>query len=164
MDGIAKLACRAVGALALAAAAAMLIPPGDARAQADTLRVIAHADLRNIDPIWTTAGITLAHGYMIYDKLYEFDAEGVAQPQMAEGHTLSEDGLVYTITLRDGLLFHDGAPVTATDVVRSLERWRQRDPVRGRPGPDDPVPVAAGEEPAAGRRARDVRACDRAHL
>ncbi|MEQ9811913.1 MAG: ABC transporter substrate-binding protein [Azospirillaceae bacterium] len=113
----------AVSGLALAGALAA----APVLAQDETLRVVIHADLRNLDPIWTTAGITLAHGYMIYDKLYEFDSAGVPQPQMAEGHTVSEDGLVWTITLRDGLSFHDGDPVTAQDVVASLERWWQRD-------------------------------------
>src|SRR5690606_6924166 len=40
---------------------------------------------------------------------------------------VSEDGLVYTFTLRDGLVFHDGEPVTAEDAVASLKRWGERD-------------------------------------
>ncbi len=46
---------------------------------------------------------------------------------MAEGYEVSDDGLVYTITLRDGLKFHDGAPVTAEDAVASIIRWGARD-------------------------------------
>ncbi len=114
---------RAVSAAALAIGLAAV----PALAQEKVLRVITSADLKNIDPIWTTAGITLAHGYMIYDKLYEFDSNRVPRPQMAASHTVSPDGLVYTITLRDGLVFHDGAPVTAKDVVQSLKRWSKRD-------------------------------------
>lgn len=92
-----------------------------------TLRVLAHADLQNIDPVWTTAGITIEHGYMIYDKLFEFDRAGKAQPQMADSYTISDDGLVHTITLRDGLKFTNGQPVTAADVIASLKRWSTRD-------------------------------------
>ena len=45
-----------------------------ATAQAETvLRVVPHADLKNIDPIWTTAYITRNHGYMIYDTLFALD-------------------------------------------------------------------------------------------
>src|SRR3546814_10719035 len=41
--------------------------------------------------------------------------------------TTSADGLVWTFTLRDGLLWHDETPVTAEDCVASLKRWSQKD-------------------------------------
>ncbi len=91
------------------------------------LKVVPHADLRNIDPIWTTAYITRNHGYLVFDTLFAMDENLEVQPQMAEGYEVSEDGLTYTITLRDGLKFHDGAPVTAEDAVASIKRWGQRD-------------------------------------
>jgi peptide/nickel transport system substrate-binding protein len=102
-----------------------LIAP--AAAQEDVLRVVMHSDLKIIDPIWTTAYITRNHGYMVYDTLLALDENGEVQPQMAEGWEVSDDGLTYTFTLRDGLTFHDGSPVTSADVVASLERWGQRD-------------------------------------
>ncbi|WP_369334879.1 ABC transporter substrate-binding protein, partial [Streptomyces sp. SID13666] len=74
----------------------------------------------------TTAHITRDHAYMIYDVLIAVDENFKPQPQMAEW-TVSDDGKTYTFTLRDGLKFHDGAPVTAADVVASLERWAKRD-------------------------------------
>jgi peptide/nickel transport system substrate-binding protein len=91
------------------------------------LRVVPHADLKNLDPIWTTAYISRNHGYLIYDTLYAMDEKFVPQPQMAEGHTVSDDKLTWTFTLRDGLKFHDGNPVTGEDVVASLKRWGARD-------------------------------------
>jgi len=54
--------------------------------------------------------------------LLGMDAKFAPQPQMAD-HTVSEDGMVYTLTLRDGLSWHDGSPVTAQDCVASLRRW-----------------------------------------
>ena len=48
-----------------------------------TLKVIPHADLKNTDPIWTTAYITRNHGYMIYDTLFSLDAN--LQPAAADG-------------------------------------------------------------------------------
>ena len=72
------------------------------------LKVVPHADLRNVDPIWTTAYITRNHGYLVFDTLFALDENLDVQPQMAAGHEVSEDGLTYTITLRDGLQFHDG--------------------------------------------------------
>src|SRR3546814_12958253 len=46
---------------------------------------------------------------------------------MVETWTVSDDGLEWTFTLRDGLKWHDGAPVRAEDCVASLERWGKRD-------------------------------------
>ncbi|HUE44636.1 MAG TPA: ABC transporter substrate-binding protein, partial [Aestuariivirgaceae bacterium] len=113
-----------IAAAALVAAGLGLIAPASAQS---VLRVVPHADLQNLDPIWTTAYITRNHGYLIYDTLYAMDESFNPQPQMAEGHEVSEDGLVWTFTLRDGLKFHDGADVTGEDVVASLQRWGQRD-------------------------------------
>ena len=91
------------------------------------LRVIPHADLKNLDPIWTTAYISRNHGYMIYDTLFAMDESFTPQPQMVDTWSTSADGLVWTFVLRDGLKFHDGAPVTGEDVVASLKRWGARD-------------------------------------
>ena len=92
----------------------------------DTLRVTALQDLKNLDPIFTTAHVTRDHGYMVYDPLFSMDENLVGRPQMVDSFELSEDELVYTFTLRGGLKFSDGAPVTSTDVIASLERWGQR--------------------------------------
>ena len=91
------------------------------------LRVVPHADLKNIDPIWTTAYITRNHGYMVYDTLFAMDDDLKPQPQMVDSWTTSDDGLTWTFVLRDGLKWHDGAAVTAEDCVASLERWGKRD-------------------------------------
>lgn len=100
---------------------------GTAAAQEKVLRVVPYADLRNTDPIWTTATITQHHGYMIYDTPFAMDENFEPQPQMVDSWSISDDNLTYTFTLRDGLLFHDGTPVIADDVVASLERWGVRD-------------------------------------
>ena len=92
-----------------------------------TLKFIPHADLKIIDPIWTTAYISRNHGYMIYDVLFALDENLNIQPQMVDTWDVSDDALQYTFTLRDGLLWHDGQPVTSDDVVASLRRWGQKD-------------------------------------
>jgi peptide/nickel transport system substrate-binding protein len=61
---------------------------------------------------------------MTYDVLIALDDKLTAQPQMVENWEGSQDCLRYTFTLRDGLQWHDGQPVTSTDVVASLKRWR----------------------------------------
>ncbi len=96
---------------------------------AQTLRAVPHAQLEVLDPIWTTAYITRTHGFLVYDTLFGFDRENEAQPQMVDSWEVSEDGLEWSFTLRDGLKWHDGAPVTAEDCVASLRRWGARDGV-----------------------------------
>ena len=91
-----------------------------------TITAVMHSGLRVLDPVITTAHITRDHAYMIYDVLTAVDENFEPQPQMASWE-VSEDGKVYTFTLRDGLVFHDGAPVTGEDVVASLTRWGKRD-------------------------------------
>jgi hypothetical protein len=76
-----------VGALAVASLPGfMVMAGGDARlAQAQdqsVLRIIPHADLRNIDPIWTTAYITRNHGYLGWDTLFALYEDLEVQPQM----------------------------------------------------------------------------------
>ena len=97
-------------------------------AQAETvLKIVPHADLKNIDPIWTTAYITRNHGYLVYDTLFSLNDKLEPQPQMVESWKVSEDKLTWTFTLREGLKFHDGAPVKAEDAVASIQRWGKRD-------------------------------------
>lgn len=111
---------------ALLLGATMLTPTLAAAQDGTTITAVMHSGLRVLDPIITTAHITRDHGYMIYDVLTAVDENFDPQPQMADW-AVSEDGTVYTFTLRDGLTFHDGAPVTGADVVASLERWGDRD-------------------------------------
>src|SRR5437762_2421333 len=95
-------------------------------AAGSTITAVMHSDLRIIDPVFTTAYITRDHGYMVYDTLISTDASFKIQPQMADWK-VSDDKLTYTFTLRDGLKWHDGTPVTAEDCVASLQRWGKRD-------------------------------------
>ncbi|MBY0335241.1 MAG: ABC transporter substrate-binding protein [Acetobacteraceae bacterium] len=113
------------GALGAAAIAA----PASVRAQtATTLRFTPQQDLITLDPVTTTAYVTRNHGYMVYDTLYGMDADFQATPQMVEGHRVEQDGLLWELRLRDGLLFHDGERVLARDCVASIRRWARRDP------------------------------------
>lgn len=109
---------------------AMLASAQPAAAQAKkpvTIRAVMHSGLRITDPIITTAYIARDHGYMIYDTLFATDADFKIQPQMVKDFTASADKLTYTFTLREGLKFHDGAPVTSADCIASIRRWGKRD-------------------------------------
>src|SRR4029077_18927515 len=112
---------------AATAAAAVAAPYVHAQKSGGTLKFVPHADLKILDPIWTTAYITRNHGYMIYDTLFALDGNLKLQPQMVDKHTVSRDHMKYSFTLRDGLKFHDGQPVTAEDCVASIKRWGARD-------------------------------------
>ena len=110
--------------LVLVTAAVVAAPPATAET---TLRVVMHSDLKIVDPIWTTAYIVRNHGYMIYDTLFSMDAKGEIKPQMVDKYEVTKDQLTYTMHLRDGLLWHDGKPVTAEDCVASIKRWAAKD-------------------------------------
>ncbi|MBD1551375.1 ABC transporter substrate-binding protein [Pseudomonas typographi] len=110
--------------LPLGFAAALHAP--HALAAEKTLHAVMSSSLRVLDPIATTAQITRNHGFMIYDTLIAMDEHYQPAPQMADW-AISPDGMVYTFTLRDGLMWHDGKPVTATDCVASLQRWARYD-------------------------------------
>ncbi|HTM61100.1 MAG TPA: ABC transporter substrate-binding protein, partial [Burkholderiales bacterium] len=98
-----------------------------AGAQDKVLRVVPHSNLNILDPIWTTQYMARNHGYMVYDTLFGTDEKNKIQPQMVEKWTESPDHRLWTFTLRPGLAFHDGAPVTGEVVVASLARWGKRD-------------------------------------
>ena len=111
-----------------ALALGLLAAPMPAAAQQQkTLKVVMHADVRTLDPFWTTQTIAGIHGMMIYDTLFSSDDKLEPKPQMVESWTVSDDRRTYRFTLREGLRFHDGSPVTTRDVIASLQRWGKRD-------------------------------------
>ncbi|MCL7714831.1 ABC transporter substrate-binding protein [Stenotrophomonas sp. CPCC 101365] len=101
-------------------------------AQAGTLRVVPSAPLQILDPLSTTAHITRDHGFMVYDTLFGTDATGAIQPQMVESYSIDAAKTTWTFTLREGLEFHDGSPVTSADVIASLQRWQTLDIMGGK--------------------------------
>ncbi len=114
----------AAGAVAAALPRVSIAQPANAR----VLKFVPQANLTLLDPIITTAAVTYNHAYMVWDLLYGVNSKLEPKPQMAEGHTVSDDGRTVLIRLRDGLKFHDGEPVRAQDCAASLARWAVRDP------------------------------------
>ena len=115
--------------LRILAGLAALALPFSAMAQEKVLKAVMHADVRVIDPIWTTQTIANIHGALVYDTLFGNDANQKPQPQMVGKYEISPDRLTYTFTLRDGLKFHDGSPVTSKDAIASIKRWGAKDGV-----------------------------------
>ncbi len=116
-----------------ATAAATLARPALAQpaigGKATTLIHVPQGNLVTMDAVWTTAQVTRNAAAMVFETLYGRDEKLTPMPQMVEGHTVEDNGLRWTMKLRDGLMFHDGTPVLARDCVASLKRWMRRDPI-----------------------------------
>jgi peptide/nickel transport system substrate-binding protein len=112
---------------AAGASLAALAAPRIGRAEkANKLVFVPPSDLSVLDPVATGFRPTRNHAYLVFDTLYGIDTSWAAQPQMVEGHQVEEDGLTWTLTLREGLRFHDKEPVLARDVVASIRRFAAR--------------------------------------
>jgi peptide/nickel transport system substrate-binding protein len=115
----------AAALLAAAAVGAMgLMPAG---AQAQTIKAVMHSDVKILDPIWTTAYIQRNFGYMVWDTLFAMDEKFEVKPQMVDKYDVSADKLTWTFTLRDGLVWSNGQPVTSDDCIASIKRWAAKD-------------------------------------
>src|ERR1019366_2372321 len=74
-----------------------------------------------LDPHTTRSTTDVTAKINLYDGLYRYDGVELA-PSLATGHTVSDDGLTWTFTLRQGAKFHSGNEVTSDDVVYSVRR------------------------------------------
>ncbi len=104
-----------------------LIASLPARAQTRTLHVVPQTDIVLLDPVFGTAAISNIAGMMIYESLFSWDSHLQPRPQMVDHWSVSPDGLTWRFTLRAGLKFHDGQPVTTADVIPSMRRWMDFD-------------------------------------
>ncbi len=89
---------------------------------ADTLRINLASEPDYLDPALNSSvdGACLAANS--FSGLYTYNADGVTAPACAEGYEVSEDGLTYTVTLKDGLKWSDGSDLTAADFEYSWKR------------------------------------------
>jgi len=76
----------------------------------------------SLDPHKAVAAGTKEILFNLFEGLLKPDSEGNIVPAVAESYDVSEDGLVYTFTIREGVKFHNGNPVTAEDVKYSIEK------------------------------------------
>ena len=107
-------------------AGALLAFAAPAGAQS-VLHYASSAEPRTLDSIVNWLSVTHQHSYLVYDNLYTLDSNFRPQPQMIESAVKGADGTSWTLTLRPGQTFHDGAPVTSADVIASIKRWAARD-------------------------------------
>src|SRR5271169_4902170 len=90
---------------------------------ATILKVAPSADVQELDPTRGRNLISRIYSQMVFDTLFALDHTLSPKPMMVESETVSPDHLTYRFTLRPGLKYHDGSPVTSKDVVASLQRW-----------------------------------------
>jgi len=112
----------------LAASAVALARPAIG-AQTSTIIHVPQGNLVTLDAVFTTAQVTRNAAAMVFETLYGRDEKLDPKPLMLEGHSVEDNGLRWTMTLRDGMLFHDGTKVLARDCVASLQRWMKRDAI-----------------------------------
>jgi peptide/nickel transport system substrate-binding protein len=87
------------------------------------------AEPQTLDPMASTADLVGTIMQHVYETLYTFDAKWNVVPMLAEGMPkISADGKTYAITLRKGVMLHNGRELTADDVVASLQRWMEQSP------------------------------------
>ncbi|MGY6708268.1 MAG: ABC transporter substrate-binding protein [Rhizobiaceae bacterium] len=90
-----------------------------------TLTVAADTEPRNINPAMVASNGVFFVSSKIIEPLAEMDYETGLRPVLATSWEGSEDGMSFTVTLRDGVTWHDGEPFTSADVAWSaMEVWK----------------------------------------
>lgn len=97
-------------------------PARSGRAVTNEIVIGIAQDLDSLDPHHMTAAGTTEVMFNVFEGLVKPTADGQIVPAVASEVSVSEDGLTYTFTLREGIRFHDGEPVDMEDVVYSLSR------------------------------------------
>ncbi|MBX9907504.1 MAG: ABC transporter substrate-binding protein [Beijerinckiaceae bacterium] len=109
--------------LIAALAVALSLPAGAAVAQQDTLRLRLNADIRSTDPGLNRDANTDAVVLHMVEGLVAYREDASVAPMLAKSVEVSPDGRTYTFALRDGVSFHNGAPLTADDVLFAWKRY-----------------------------------------
>jgi peptide/nickel transport system substrate-binding protein len=90
-----------------------------------TLEVALIGEPPTLDVHQTTATIVALIAWHLYEPLFTWDEDFQVTPELAQEHEVSDDGLVNTLRIREGVTFHNGDDLTADDVVASIERWAE---------------------------------------
>ncbi|MGX7594280.1 ABC transporter substrate-binding protein [Planococcus plakortidis] len=128
MKNIIFLVITLIALIGLAGCSGSEASPSDSGAASEPveggeLNVAIGADPNTLDWMYTGESAARKIGWHIYEGLFALNQDFEAAPLLAEDYEVSEDGKTYTITLREGVTFHNGEPVTAEDAKASIERW-----------------------------------------
>ncbi|EZH67520.1 ABC transporter substrate-binding protein [Bacillaceae bacterium JMAK1] len=88
-----------------------------------TINIAYGANPQTLDPHLTTNQATRDVSRQIYEQLLVLNEDYEVVPSLAEDYEVSDDGLTYTFQLREGVLFHNGEEMVASDVVASMQKW-----------------------------------------
>jgi peptide/nickel transport system substrate-binding protein len=91
------------------------------------LKAAFSADPAGFDPQRGPSGMSHVVIEQVYSTLMALDPDAKPYPELAESHEISDDGLIYTFKLRQGVTFHNGDELTAEDVKFSFDRLRAKD-------------------------------------
>jgi len=93
---------------------------------------LAYMPDQTLDPITCPDGMQQTVASLLYEGLFRLDGNFEPQPSLCETFVCDEDYLTYTFTLRPGILFSDGSPLTVADVKNTLNRAKTSDRYRAR--------------------------------
>ncbi len=132
----------------LALATLALVAPSAQAAKTDLVMGMV-LEPPHLDP---TAGAAAAIDEVVYANVFEgltrIDRDGAVQPALAKSWTVSDDGLTYSFTLHEGVSFHDGSSLEASDVVFSLDRARAENSVNAQKALFEPIESVAAPDAA----------------
>jgi peptide/nickel transport system substrate-binding protein len=95
----------------------------DAPRRGGTLTMSLASDMQNWDPIVASDNPSIWTMLLVYDQLVRVAPDGRSvEPALAEHYAISADGKIYTFTMRQGVTFHDGTPLTVEDLQYAIER------------------------------------------
>ncbi len=77
--------------------------------------------LDTLNPLYASTSAEVAASRLLFSSLYDYDSTGNLRPSIAQGLTVSQDRRTYTVTLRQGIKWHDGADLTAEDVLFTIQ-------------------------------------------
>jgi len=97
-------------------------PPPRAPTRGGTLHVATFVNVRTLDPALAYDESSTVIADLVFARLVTWNEEGRLVPELARSFSVSADGLTYSFVLREGVVFHDGASLSARDVQRSIER------------------------------------------
>jgi peptide/nickel transport system substrate-binding protein len=94
-----------------------------------TLKIAWVGEPPTLDIHKSTTTSTRRLAWHMFERLFTFDQQYNLIPELAEGYDIAPDGKTYTVRIRQGVLFHNGKELTSDDVVASLKRWMDNDPI-----------------------------------
>lgn len=115
-----------------------------ARRQSGALRVAWGGAPATLDPLFASADTEIAFLNAVYDYLIDTNSQSELVPRLAQSWIVSDDGLVYTLQIAQGVKFHDGSDLTLEDILWTFERLRSDGPTADLYANIDSIAVGEG--------------------